>query len=165
MRIFVITMDGIARIMRTYALSPGGKVLIDEVANAPHAATEIAKWHPRHKDQVTNIREIEKVDIPSHLFKDAWEDDGVEILINMSKARVIHIKEISAARTEAVSVLQRRADEAAFEGRTADATKAANDRAAVEGLSPTIIATQIAGAANPTALSAIWPAELQEFRR
>ena len=98
MRTFVITMDGIARIMRTYALGPGGRVLIDEVDEAPDALAVIAKWHPRHKDQVTSTREIAESDIPPFLFKDAWEDDGTNIVHDMNKCRVIKTDQIRAER-------------------------------------------------------------------
>lgn len=114
----------------------------------------------------TNVEIMDLNQIPvSREFRDAWEKPGAGVpVVNMPKARVLHAKKITAARIKAITMLQRRADEATLEGRTADATKAANDRAAVEGLNLTTIATQIAATANPTALSAIWPAELQEFK-
>lgn len=114
----------------------------------------------------SNIEVMDRSLIPaSREFRDAWEKSSVgPPTINMSKARVIHARKVIAARAKAVTVLQRRADEASLEGRTADATQAANDKAAVEGLNLTTIAAQISGAADPTALSTIWPAKLQEFR-
>lgn len=109
---------------------------------------------------------IEVSQLPSSReFRDAWEKLGAgPPTINMPKARVIHAREINNTRDKATTILQRSADEAVLEGRTADATKAANDKSAVEGLNLATIATQIANAGNPTALSAIWPTELQEFR-
>ena len=113
----------------------------------------------------TNVEIMEQSILPPREFRDAWEKLGAGApTINMPKARIIHAGRINAAKTKAVTMLQRRADEATLEGRTADATKAANDKAAVEGLNLTTIATQIAGAPNPVALSAIWPVELQEFK-
>lgn len=114
----------------------------------------------------TNVEVMDKALIlATREFRDAWEKLGAGVpTINMSGARVIHAGKISRTRTRAVAILQRRADEATLEGKTVDATKATNDKVAVEGLDLTTIAAQIAGAANPTALSAIWPVELQEFR-
>jgi len=114
----------------------------------------------------SNIEVTDQALIPvSREYRDAWEKPVASpIIINMPKARMIHSGNISAAKADAITTLGRGADEATLEGRTADATKAANDKAAVEGLNLTTIAAQIAGAANPTALSAIWPAELQEFK-
>lgn len=98
-------------------------------------------------------------------FRDALEKPGAgPPVVNMPKARIIHSRKINTARAKAVTVLQARADEATLESRTVDATKAAGDKTAIEGLNLVTIATQIAGAANPTALSAIWPTELLEFR-
>ena len=114
----------------------------------------------------TNIEVMEQALIPvSREFRNAWEKlVAGPLTVNMPKARIVHARKISAARAKAVTVLQRRADEATLEGRAVDATKAANDKAAVEGLNLATIAGQIAGSANPTALSAAWPTELQEFK-
>lgn len=113
----------------------------------------------------TNIEVMEVALLPNREFRNAWEKPGAGApIVSMPKARLIHAGRISAAKGRAISVLQTRADEATLEGRAADATQAANDKTAVEGLDLTTIAAQIAGAANPTALSAIWPTELQEFK-
>ncbi|MCH8196467.1 MAG: hypothetical protein IH904_00150 [Proteobacteria bacterium] len=117
-------------------------------------------------NNATNVEVMEQSLIPvSREFRDAWEKPGAgSPIVNMPKARSIHAKKVRAARDEAVTTLQRRADEATLESRTADATQAANDKVAAEGLNLTTIAGQIAGAANPAALSAIWPIELRDFK-
>lgn len=114
----------------------------------------------------TNVEIMEQsLILTSREFRNAWEKSGAGVpTINMPKARIIHAKKIIAAKDRAIIVLQRRADEATIEGRAADATQTANDKTAIEGLNLATIATRIAGAANPTALSAIWPTELQEFK-
>ena len=114
----------------------------------------------------TNVEVIELSTIPaSREFRNAWEKPAVgPPTVNMPKARAIHVKRISDAKVDSVIVLQKRIDEATLDDRTTDATKAANDKTAVEGLDLATFAAQIAGAANPTVLSAIWPAELQEFK-
>ncbi len=113
-----------------------------------------------------NIEVMEQTLIPSREFRDAWEKLALgPPTINMPKARAIQAGKIAVAKTKAVVVLQRRTDQATAEGRTADAITAADDKTAIEGLNLTTIAIQISGASNPTALSAIWPVELQEFKR
>lgn len=113
----------------------------------------------------TNIKIMEQALLPSREFRDAWEKIGLgPISIDMPKARIIHTGKINRAKNIAVIKLQQRADKAALEGRATDATQASNDKAAVEGLDLTAIATLVANAQNPAALSAIWPVELQEFR-
>lgn len=102
MRTFVVTKNGIARIFRTYALDEGGWALIDAVDGAPHMADLIAnKWHAHHRAQVTNVREITEADIPgarSVAMRDAWEDDGSKIIVNMVKARTHKTDEIRVGR-------------------------------------------------------------------
>lgn len=113
----------------------------------------------------TNVEVMEAASLPGREFRNAWEKLGAgPPTVNMPKAKKIHAGKITRTKEQAVTALQTRADKATLEGRTADAAKAANDKAAVEGLNLTTTAAQIAGAANPTALSAIWPVELREFR-
>ncbi len=147
-----------------------GGVTILNTESGTDAAAEVAKWEESWAlfsggGFAVSTTEILDKDIPTdRWFRDAWVQTGGVISVDIPKARIIQAKRINAARTDAVTVLQRRADEATLEGRAADAIRAANDKVAVEGLNLATIATQIAGAANPTALLAIWPAELQEFR-
>ena len=130
----------------------------------------LAKLHERGFGPASSVEILDKTLIPesqpgNRWFRDALEKPGAGVpTVNMPKARTIQARRINAARARAVAVLQTRANEATLEGRTAEATAAANDKAAVEGLNLTTIAAQIAAAADPTALSAIWPAELQEFK-
>ena len=165
MRTFVITKNGVARIMRTYGLDPiTGRVLLD-APDAPDATAIIAKWHLRHTSQVTQTREITEAEVPITLtFRDAWEDDGINIIVNMAKAREIHAASITAAKKVALAALEERETRERLKGDTAAADQAAADRAAVDSLNLTTIAAQIAGAANLTALSAVWPTVLDEFR-
>lgn len=82
MRTFVITKDGIARVMRTYAT--------DGTQDDPEGLAEVAEWAADSQAQVTSVREISEADIPSIrsiTMRDAWEDDGANISVNMVKAR------------------------------------------------------------------------------
>ena len=115
----------------------------------------------------TNIEHMDRSFIPvSREFRNAWEKLGVGgPTVNMPRARDIHARHLSAARAKALVVLEKREIRERLKGNAAVANRAATDRTAVVGLNLTALAAQIAGAANPTALSAIWPVVLDEFRR
>ena len=114
-----------------------------------------------------NIEVMEQSLIPgSREFRNAWEKPGAgPPTINMPKARGIHAEHIATARTTALVVLEKRENHERLKGNTAAADKAASDRTAVAGINLTAEANRISGAANPTALSAIWPAALDGFRK
>ncbi len=172
-RIVFRRSDGVVEIInpalnRVAELMAGGKT--EDEAIAIIQANAFSKLPDRGFGLPEDFEVMEASAIPQSQpgdreFRDALEKPGIgPPVVNMTKARSIHARKISAAWAKAVTVLQRRVDEATLEDRTADITKAANDKAAVGGLDLTTISTQIAGAANPTALSAIWPTELQEFK-
>ena len=74
MRKFVIIKDGIARIMEAQ----------DSVTDP---MDEIKKWHPDDQAKVTSVREISENDIPVNrtvALRDAWEDDGSKINVNLN---------------------------------------------------------------------------------
>ncbi len=155
MRIFVITKDGIARIMRTYKLGPGGIVLPDD-PDAPDAQDVIAKWHPDDQAQVSAVREIVEDDIPAFsIFKDAWRDTGAEIEIDMPTARLAHAERIAHAQTTEIARLKVAERASRLTGNTTQAEAQAATVVALEALDLNVLATRIAKAPNPTALKAI----------
>ena len=107
MRKYVIIMDGIARIMEAQ----------DSVTNAMR---EIEKWHPDDQAKVTSVREIsaDGADIPTNrsvALRDAWEDDGSKINVNLTKARAGKTNEMRPERNKRLADLDVsyiRADEA-----------------------------------------------------
>ena len=166
MRTFIVIKNGAARVMRTYALGPSGRVItpdiegtLPEITPAPDAAEVIAKWHSRHQAAVTASREISESDIPSDTtFKDAWEDDGAAITTNLDKARDIHADRVAVAQGREITRLTKEERRLRARGKATDANKAAGDRTVVEGADLDALATQIGNATNLTALKAIWPA-------
>ena len=172
MRTFVYTLRGVARIMRTYAMGSRGRAItldpadadIPEIIPAPDAAELIAnpaKWHPDEAAEVTSTREISESDIPSDTtFKDAWQDDGTSITVDMPKARAIHAVRIAQARNNKSAQLGLKEAELRLRGKATEADKAAGDRAVVDGADLGALGTQIAAAPNPTALKAVWPARV-----
>lgn len=162
MRTFLITKNGVARVMRTYALAPSGRVITDPTDDtlAPDAVNEIAKWHSQHQSEVTNIREIAEGDIPDTEFKDAWRDNGVSIDIDMPAARLIHASRIAQAVVSGIDRLRKEEVVASFQGRVADASRHAAEKATVEGINIAAEVGKMASAQDPTTLSAIWPVGL-----
>ncbi len=80
--------------MRTYKLGPNGIVLLDD-PDAPDAQAMIAKWHPDDQAEVTAVREINELDVPTSTgFKDAWRDSGSSITVNLSTSRQIMARQI-----------------------------------------------------------------------
>ena len=104
MRKFVIVKDGIARIM--------------ESQDSVDPSNEIKKWHPDDQAKVTSVREISESDIPVNrtvALRNAWEDDGTNITVNLEKARVNKTDEIRPERNSRLAELDVayiRADEA-----------------------------------------------------
>ncbi len=119
----------------------------------------------------SNAEVMERSDIPGfdaatgvlhhHVFRDALEKPtSGRPVINMPKAREIQAANIQDARRTEIDRLQREEATAQFAGRTADAGQHAADRVALETMDFAGWAARIAGAANPTALKAAWPAGL-----
>ena len=95
MKKFVIFKDGIARIMEAQ----------DSVTDT---MDEIKKWHPDDQAKVTSVREISESDIPVNrtvALRDAWEDDGSKINVNLTKARAGKTNEIRPERNKRLSDL------------------------------------------------------------
>lgn len=108
-----------------------------------------------------DVEIVEQATIPKdRWFRSAWAKpvSGGAIEIDMPKAREIQAAKICRARGKEIIRLQREEDKARLVGQTADADKHAADRAALETMDLAAVATSIAGASNPTALKAVWPA-------
>ncbi|MFQ5741992.1 MAG: hypothetical protein ACE5HV_00205 [Acidobacteriota bacterium] len=120
----------------------------------------------------TGVEIVEDSDIPGfdsvtgtlhhHEFRDALEKPSVgPPIVNMAKARKIHVRVIEDVKGREVSRLASEEARARSAGRTVDADKAASDRAVVEAIDLGAVNNQITNAATPEELSAVWPAELR----
>ena len=110
--------------------------------------TEVAKWAPEIRAQVTATRAIELADLPADrdaYLRDAWEDDGAALTVNMVKARAAFELHLGRAKLGKAAELQVRE----FAGENIAAEKAA-----LQAINPTALA---AGKATPAALKAAWP--------
>lgn len=102
---------------------------------------------------------IDKATIPTdRWFRNAWTRPvgGGPIDIDMGLAREIQAAKIQAARRGEIDRLRNEEDKARLAGRPADANQHAADRATLETMNLAVVGAAIAGAANPTALKAIW---------
>lgn len=132
MRTFVITKSGIARIMQCRDDTDG--------------AACVAKWHPDDQAQVTNIREISPDEIPADrdaFLRDAWEDDGTKIAVNVEKAKAAFEKHLDRERLAQAALLQRR--EMAGEDVSAE-------RTALQAMKP-----DVRGLKTVAEIKAAWP--------
>ncbi|KKL75151.1 hypothetical protein LCGC14_2057750 [marine sediment metagenome] len=110
-----------------------------------------------------DVEIVEQATIPTdRWFRDAWTRPvgGGSINIDMPRAREIQAERIQVARQRAIRYFQDEEDMARLTGRAPKADQHAADRASLEAMNLTAVATRVAGAANPTALKAIWPVKL-----
>lgn len=114
----------------------------------PEPAEIVAKFHPDKRAKVTGARVIAPVDIPADrepFLRDAWEDDGETIAVNMVKARAAFETQLTAVkRSQAGDLLKR---EMAGEDIAAE-------KVALQAIDPRALAT---GKATPADLKAAWP--------
>ncbi len=95
----------------------------------------------------------------------AWEMDvdGHPKVI-MTKARQIQVDKIANAKIIKSGQLETLERQERVRGKAIEANQHAASKVIVDAINIEALATQIAGAVNPLALSAIWPTELQEFK-
>ncbi len=160
MKTFSITKNGVARIMRSYGFDPSIGRYTEDAPGAADASDLIAKWHPNHQGQVTAFREIVEADIPNDFFQDAWRDNGQTLSTDMAKARDIHSERMATAQAAEIARLKVEERKERLKNNRSQANRHSAAVKALEVLDINVLAKQIRNAPNPTALSAIWPAQL-----
>jgi len=110
----------------------------------------------------TNIEVMEFALLPSSReFRNAWEKPGLGVpTVAMAKAREIHAERIAIAQAAEIARLKVEERKERLKSNTAQADAHAATITALEALDLNVLATQIAAAPNPTALSAIWPVDV-----
>ena len=108
---------------------------------------------------------MEAADIPqtqgSREFRNALEKPGMGVpVVNMTKAREIHADKIAVAQANEIARLKVEERKERLKANTVKADQHAADLIALEALDLNPLAIQIANAATPQALSAIWPAKV-----
>ena len=96
--------------------------------------------------------------IPTHrLFRNAWWDDGNNVVVNMSEASVIHMDDIRVDRDKALLELDITFMRAVEDG-DPDAQDAAS--AAKQGLRDIPQTFDLSSASTPEQLTVLWPDDL-----
>ena len=90
-------------------------------------------------------------------FRDAWEDDGTAIRVNMPKARIIHMDQIRGVRDKELKELDLPYMKALEAGDTAEQQRIANQKQVLRDIPQTF---DLDIAATPEDLKALWPQEL-----
>ncbi len=110
----------------------------------------------------SRVAVIEDTDLPiGHSdFKAARRWDGVKVTVDMPTAREIHAESIAVVQAAEIARLKIEERSERLKSNTTQADSHAATITALEALDLNVLATQIAAAPNPTALSAIWPADV-----
>ena len=109
----------------------------------------------------TFISTVEDAELPSdRTFRNAWRQSGSIVSVNIPLARAIHAERMGAAQSAEIARLKVEERKERLKGNTTKAAAHAATITALEALDLSVLATQIANAPNPTALSAIWPANV-----
>ncbi len=109
-----------------------------------------------------NVVIVDMTDLPSKAdgFFNAWQLSGGAVSINMPKAREIHAGRIARAHVKEIAHLKVEERKERLKSNTTKADAHAATTTALEALDLNVLATQIASAPNPAALSEVWPAQV-----
>ena len=100
---------------------------------------------------------VEDSDLPDLYFFEAWEWVEGSVVINMTRARAIHLAAIRTARNEALAALDVPFMRSVEIGDTKELARIAEEKQILRDLPKTFVLT---GANSPDALSEMWPEEL-----
>lgn len=105
---------------------------------------------PLRKHTAVSSRVVDTQDLPDREFRDAWEDDGSDIKVNLTKAKAVQRDRIQTAKmNKAFELLIR---EAAGEN-------VASEKASLNAIDPDAITS---APRSVNALKAAWPAALKK---
>jgi len=96
----------------------------------------------------------------AHTFRDAWEDTGTAIRVNMPKARVIHMDRIREKRNEELQKLDIPFMTASERNDQANMEKISVQKQKLRDIPQTY---DLSGFKTPEELKAFWPKELEEL--
>lgn len=120
---------------------PTDESVFHEISRMPHLDT-------------VSYRRIADADIPpDRTFRDAWEDDGVGIRHNMTKARMLHLDRVRVARERVLSKLDAEWMRAQGQGKKDEADVVEAKRQALRDLPATL---GVEDARTPEELAARW---------
>lgn len=92
--------------MTIYAVkrSDGGVSIMNTIDETVDPAAEVAKWEADVQAQVVGWRVIPFAPV-DRTFRNAWEDNGADVVVNMVKARNMWREKMRAARTSLLAAL------------------------------------------------------------
>ena len=103
-------------------------------------------------------RIVEASVIPTHrLFRNAWSDDGNDVIVNMSDARDIHMDDIRIDRDKALLELDITFMRAVEDGDTDEQDAASTAKQALRDIPETF---DLSSASTPEQLTVLWPDDL-----
>ena len=103
-------------------------------------------------------RIIEASVVPTHrLFRNAWSDDGNDVIVNMSDARDIHMDDIRIDRDKALLELDITFMRAVEDGDTDEQDAASTAKQALRDIPETF---DLSSASTPEQLTVLWPDDL-----
>ncbi len=108
----------------------------------------------------TDVQTIDVSNLPARTFRNAWRQSGGVVSVDMPAARDLHAGRIASAHAAEIARLKIKERKERLKGKTTQANAHAATVIALEALNLNTLATQIGNAPNPTALSAIWPANV-----
>ena len=110
-----------------------------------------------------NVQIIEQSEVPTdRAYRNAWRQSAGVISVDMPAAREIHAGRIAIAQVAEIARLKIEERKERLKGNTSLADSHAATVTALEALDLNTLATQIAAVPNPTALLAIWPADVPQ---
>jgi len=103
-------------------------------------------------------RIIEANEIPTHrLFRNAWSDDGNDVVVDMAEARGIHMDDIRIDRDKALLELDITFMRAVEDGDTDEQDAASTAKQALRDIPETF---DLSSASTPEQLTVLWPDDL-----
>ena len=146
-----------------FELSRDGSDMDSHFDQSVHTLKEIAKGIPGHVPLI--CRACDDIDLPDEqkdrgtkfTLRDAWEDSGTAIRVNMSKARLIHMDRI---RRDRDIELERESRSEFRQPAEIEALFTSERQARLRALRDIPQTFDLTGYTTPEALKAAWPVEL-----
>lgn len=133
-----------------YVRESDGHVLLRLLVEAPAYDPVVERRGQRY----VLVGEIEDAWPTDRTFRDAWEHQSGRVVVNMSKARAVHMGRVRVARDQALVALDAPFLRAVEEGDVPEQRRIAAEKKRLRDLPATF---DLSGAATPEALAALWP--------
>lgn len=133
---------------------------VTETSPAPGVSIETVLANDIPADAI-DVTVVDSATLPKS-FRNAWRQSGGVVNIDMPLAREIHAGRMGTAHAAEIALLKVAERKERLKSNTTKADAHAATIVALEALDLNVLATRIAAAPNPAALSAIWPVDVSE---